>query len=96
LKSIPASLNLSDSAWIHLATCKAGAGVAILPSRVADRDSGLMCPLRPEQVFSLDLLLVVHRDLARAARIRAVMDFWPIFRQSAFEPPPLSRRRVTP
>jgi DNA-binding transcriptional LysR family regulator len=65
----------SDSARVHLAACKAGAGVAILPSRVADRDPDLLCLLRPEHVFSLDLLLVVHRDLARTARIRAVMEF---------------------
>jgi len=65
----------SDSARVHLAACKAGAGVAILPSRVADRDPDLLCLLRPERVFSLDLLLVVHRDLARTARIRAVMEF---------------------
>ena len=65
----------SDSARIHLAACKAGAGVAILPSRVADRDPDLVCLARPDQVLSLELLLVVHRDLVRTARIRAVMEF---------------------
>lgn len=65
----------SDSARVHLAACKAGAGVAILPSRVADRDPDLVCLLRPDQVLSLELLLVVHRDLLRTARIRAVMEF---------------------
>jgi DNA-binding transcriptional LysR family regulator len=65
----------SDSARVHFAACKAGAGVAILPSRVADRDPDLTCLLRPEHVLSLDLWLVVHRELARTARIRVVMEF---------------------
>jgi hypothetical protein len=29
----------------------------------------------PERVLSIDLWLVVHRDLSRTARVRAVMDF---------------------
>jgi DNA-binding transcriptional LysR family regulator len=65
----------SDSARVHLAACKSSAGVAIRPSRVADREPDLICLLRPELVFSLELLLVVHRDLLRTARIGAVMDF---------------------
>jgi DNA-binding transcriptional LysR family regulator len=65
----------SDSARVHFAACKAGAGVAILPSRVADRDPDLTCLLRPDNVLSLELVLVVHRELSRMARIRAVMDF---------------------
>ena len=65
----------SDSARVHLAACKSSAGVAILPSRVADIDPELVCLLPSEQVLSLELLLVVHRDLARTARIRAVMEF---------------------
>lgn len=65
----------SNSARVHLAACKAGAGVAILPSAVADRDAELTCLLRPEQVLSLELFLVVHRELARTTRIRAVMEF---------------------
>ena len=60
---------------MHFAACKSSAGVAILPSRVADRDGELVCLLPPEQVLSLDLLLVVHRDLVRTARIRAVMEY---------------------
>jgi DNA-binding transcriptional LysR family regulator len=65
----------SDSARVHFAACKASAGAAILPSRVADRDPDLVCLLRPERVLSLDLFLVVHRELSRTARIRAVMEF---------------------
>lgn len=65
----------SNSARVHLAACKAGAGVAILPSQVADRDAELTCLLRAEHVLSLELFLVVHRELARTARIRAVAEF---------------------
>jgi DNA-binding transcriptional LysR family regulator len=65
----------SDSARVHFAACKASAGVAILPSKVAERDPDLVCLLPSEQVLSLELLLVVHRDLLRTARIRAVMEF---------------------
>ena len=65
----------SDSARVHLAACKAGIGLAILPSRLADRDADLVCLLRSEEVLSLELLLVVHRDLLRTARVRAVMEF---------------------
>jgi DNA-binding transcriptional LysR family regulator len=49
-------------------------GLAILPSRVADRDPDLVCVLPAEQVLSVELWEVVHRDLVRTARVRAVMD----------------------
>ena len=65
----------SDSARVHYAACKAGIGIAILPSRLADREPELVCLLPPEQVLSVELSLVVHRDLLRTARVRAVMDF---------------------
>jgi DNA-binding transcriptional LysR family regulator len=65
----------SDSARVHFAACKAGIGVAILPCRVADRDGDLVCLLGSERVLSVELWEVVHRDLVRTARVRAVMDF---------------------
>jgi DNA-binding transcriptional LysR family regulator len=65
----------SDSARVHLAACKAGIGLAILPSRVADRDGDLVCLLQSDAVLSLELLVVVHRDLLRTAKVRAVMEF---------------------
>jgi DNA-binding transcriptional LysR family regulator len=65
----------SDSARVHFAACKAGIGVAILPCRVADRDADLVCLLPCERVLSVELWEVVHRDLVRTARVRAVMDF---------------------
>jgi DNA-binding transcriptional LysR family regulator len=65
----------SNSRRVHQAACKAGLGVAILPSIFADADPDLVCLLPPEKVVVLDVWLVVHEDLARAARVRAVMEF---------------------
>ena len=60
---------------IHHAACKAGMGIAILPCLMADNDPDLIRLLPPEQVISVELWLVVHRDLVRTARVRAVIDF---------------------
>jgi DNA-binding transcriptional LysR family regulator len=60
---------------IHYAACKAGIGAAILPCVEADRDRDLVQILPPRQVSSTPIWLVVHRDLARTPRVRAVMDF---------------------
>jgi DNA-binding transcriptional LysR family regulator len=65
----------SDSRRVHQAACKAGLGVAILPCALADQEPDLLCLLPAKQVLSLPLWLVVHRDLIRTARVRAVMDF---------------------
>jgi DNA-binding transcriptional LysR family regulator len=65
----------ANSRLIQLAACKAGLGVAILPCVAADREPALIRLLSPERVVSTKLWLVVHRDLAHTARVRAVMDF---------------------
>jgi len=65
----------SDSRRVHHSACKAGLGVAILPCALAEIEPDLVCLLPPKKVLSLELWLVVHRDLARTARVRAVMDF---------------------
>ena len=65
----------SNSRRVQHAACKAGIGVAILPCALADREPDLVCLLPPERVLSVKLWLVVHRDLLRTARVRAVMDF---------------------
>jgi DNA-binding transcriptional LysR family regulator len=65
----------SDSRRVHHAACKAGLGLAILPCALADKEPELICLLPPKKVLSLPLWLVVHRDLARTARVRAVMEF---------------------
>src|SRR5262249_14493924 len=65
----------ANSRLIQQAACRAGLGVAILPCIGADRDPELIRLLPPKQVVSTKLWLVVHRDLARTARVRAVMEF---------------------
>jgi DNA-binding transcriptional LysR family regulator len=50
-------------------------GVAILPCIAADHDPDLICLLPPERVIAVKLWALIHRDLARTARVRAVMDF---------------------
>jgi DNA-binding transcriptional LysR family regulator len=65
----------SDSRRVHHAACKAGLGLAILPCALADKESDLICLLPPKKVLTLPLWLVVHRDLAKTARVRAVMEF---------------------
>lgn len=65
----------SNSPRVHYAACRAGLGLAILPAALADADSELKRVLPPEEVLSVELWLVVHRDLARTARVRAVMQF---------------------
>jgi DNA-binding transcriptional LysR family regulator len=65
----------SDSRRVHQAACKAGVGVAILPCYLSDRDPDLIRLLPPERVLSVELWIVVHRDLIHTARVRAVMDF---------------------
>jgi DNA-binding transcriptional LysR family regulator len=65
----------ANSRLIQHAACKAGLGVAILPCIAADRDPELIQLLSSKQVVATKLWLVVHRDLARTARVRVVMDF---------------------
>jgi DNA-binding transcriptional LysR family regulator len=66
----------ANSRRVHYAACKAGLGVAILPSLLADGDPELICLLPPERVISAKLWLVVRRDVSRVPRVRAVMDFF--------------------
>jgi DNA-binding transcriptional LysR family regulator len=42
---------------------------------VADHEPSLVCLLPTEKVLAVQLWVVVHRDLIRTARVRAVMDF---------------------
>ena len=55
--------------------CRAGLGLAILPCFGADADPELVCLMPPEQVLSVDAWVVLHRDLAHTARVRAAADF---------------------
>lgn len=55
--------------------CRAGLGLAILPCFGADLEAELVCVVPPEKVLSVDAWVVMHRDLAHTARVRAVADF---------------------
>jgi DNA-binding transcriptional LysR family regulator len=65
----------ANSRRVHHAACKAGLGIAILPCLAADGDADLVCLLPATRVISVELWIVVHRDIARTARVRTVMDF---------------------
>lgn len=65
----------ANSTRLQHAACRAGLGVTILPCFAGETDCELVCLVPPERVLSVDVWLVVHRDLSRTARIRAVMDF---------------------
>ena len=65
----------ATSRRIHYGACKAGLGLAILPCLSADQDPELIRLLPPEKVFADQLYVLVHRDLTRTARVRAVIDF---------------------
>lgn len=51
-----------------------GVGIAVLPCFIADQEPRLQ-RLTPRVLGARDVFLVVHPDLARVARVRAVMDF---------------------
>jgi DNA-binding transcriptional LysR family regulator len=55
--------------------CRAGLGLAVLPCFGADQEPDLVCLMPPEEVLSVDAWVVMHRDLAQTARVRAVAEF---------------------
>jgi DNA-binding transcriptional LysR family regulator len=57
------------------AAARAGMGVALLPRFIGDGDAALVMLPSPEPPPCRDIWMVVHNDLRRAPRIRAVMDF---------------------
>jgi DNA-binding transcriptional LysR family regulator len=58
-----------------LAAVRAGAGLAVLPSFVADRDPDLVRCLDPIAGDDSELWLLTHERLRHTPRVRAVMDF---------------------
>jgi DNA-binding transcriptional LysR family regulator len=57
------------------AAARAGLGVALLPSYMAEADASLVCLSDPPELLRRELWLLVHGDLRRSPLIRAVMDF---------------------
>jgi DNA-binding transcriptional LysR family regulator len=52
-----------------------GIGIALVPCMVAESVTGIVRLLPDEPIPGVDLWLLVHRDLARLAKVRAVLDF---------------------
>ncbi|WP_414474339.1 LysR family transcriptional regulator [Microvirga sp. M2] len=71
-KGRPLVFRTSDLVGLHSAV-KAGLGAAVLPFFVTGSDPDLVCVQR-EGVPGRDLWLVVHEDVRRSPRVRAVMD----------------------
>ena len=72
--------DIDDSGWridtllVLAAAVRRGAGVALLPCYLADGDPGLVRLGEPVPEVATDLWLLVHPDLRRVARVRAVRD----------------------
>ncbi len=62
-----------SSAMMMLEATRAGLGIAELATHLAENDP-LLTRLWPEREDSYDVWLVMHGDLARTARVRAVAD----------------------
>jgi DNA-binding transcriptional LysR family regulator len=60
---------------MHLTAIRAGAGRGILPCFIADDDPLLERVAAPVPETSCEYWLIVHRDLRRAACVRAIMDW---------------------
>lgn len=70
-----ASLVLTaTSAGAQLAACESGLGIAALPHFLARTRPGLVRVGGPQAGYAQEIWMVVHRDIAATARIRAVAD----------------------
>ncbi|MGV9009562.1 LysR family transcriptional regulator [Brevundimonas sp.] len=64
----------SSNLIAQLQACLAGAGLCVLPDFIAAKETGLRRVLPDAVHLKLSLWLVVHNDIRRLARIRAVLD----------------------
>ena len=60
---------------LQMSMAAAGVGLAILPTFVADRHSGLVRAPYQQPVLDRSLWLLLHADLRKTARIRLFVDF---------------------
>jgi DNA-binding transcriptional LysR family regulator len=74
--------NFADRVAVHhgtstglLAAARAGLGLAVLPSLVADLDPDLVRCLPPEPDHEFELWLLTHERLRHTPRVRAVLDY---------------------
>ncbi len=71
----PSQVAVRSNSYLAIAAaCVAGLGLALLPCFVADQQLSLRRIVDPPALCS-DMWLVVHPDLARSARVRALADF---------------------
>lgn len=65
----------TNPASARLAAARAGVGIALAPCMVAEEVRDVVRVLPGTEIPGVDLWLLVHRDLSKLARIRAVLDF---------------------
>jgi DNA-binding transcriptional LysR family regulator len=65
----------SNSLLNQFAACRAGLGLAVLPTFLGDPEPGLARLLPPQEDLVTDLWLLTHPDLRRTARVRVCLDF---------------------
>lgn len=58
-----------------LLAVKSGAGMALLPVRLAEREPDLVCVFGPVQELHYPMYLLTHRDLRNIPRIKTFFDF---------------------
>jgi DNA-binding transcriptional LysR family regulator len=76
LRETPSRIALRASHMsMHLAAIRAGAGRGILPCYAGDQDPMLERVTPPLPEVAAEYWVIVHRDLRRAACVRAVMDW---------------------
>jgi DNA-binding transcriptional LysR family regulator len=69
----PFVLRSNDLAAVHQA-CRAGMGLAMLPTFLARPDTGLIEMPRPDHPFLREIWCVVHPDVRRSPRVRLMAD----------------------
>lgn len=60
---------------MQAAAAREGLGLAALPCYIADRDPGLVRATAQKPMPARDIWILIHPDLRRTTRVRAVMDF---------------------
>lgn len=65
----------ASSMSMQVTAARAGAGVAVLPCYLADRDPALVRVQGPIAALGAPHWLIVHRDLRRMPAVRAIMDW---------------------
>jgi DNA-binding transcriptional LysR family regulator len=66
---------IANSRRVQHAACRAGLGVAILPTYFGDQDRELVCVLPSDEVVNLPIWILVRREVARQNAIRKVVEF---------------------